>query len=158
MDLVFYSYIEKIVNTFRERNTYSPACLDAVEHAIGVFTHCINAEEFVRSAMESAQVKELAYSVRSLNSSRSLNSGASALKRLVEHHPEAVEAGMKVLDAIPNNSESIQRIEKKVGHLPNPKDHIYGRNTFNLLATHSVDDIKSAIHLMEQVSEELSSR
>ena len=105
-------------------------------------------------ATQDKRAKELAYSVSSLNSYGSLNNGASALKKLAEHHPEAVETGIKVLDAIPNPSKVERRINEKLGY-PNPIDHIRGRNTFNLLATHSVDEIKFAIRVMEQALEEL---
>ena len=154
MGYVFYSYIKEIVAPFRERDAYPSGCLDAVEYAIGVFTHHINAEEFIRFAMQDKRTKELMYSVHSLNSYGSLNNGVSALKKLAEHHPEAVEAGIKVLDAIPNRSEIERRLNKKLGY-PNPIDHICGRNTFKLLATHSADEIKSVIRIMEQALEEL---
>ena len=144
---VFYSDIETAVNTICERNTYSTKCLDAVNFAIDIFTHYINAEEFIRAALAGKHssplpsVKEHLVSMASSVGNRaSLMHAKDALTRLVEHHPEAMKAGIEALDAIPNNSESIQRINKKIGGVPNPRDHIRGWCTFNLLATHSVDE------------------
>ena len=159
---IFYTDIENAVNIIRERNTYSTECLDAVKLAIDIFTHYSNAEEYIGTALEVkrssfSSVKKQLISIKHYAGSKaSLMNAKSVLTKLVEHYPESIKAGVEVLGAIPNESESIQRINKKLGGVANPRGHIRGRRTFELLANRSVDEIKSAIQVMEQALEELS--